>query len=106
MRSIEHYCAALLPVAASTTMVPVMCGCREQKYSYAPAVVNVNENLSLVSSAFDLKSLALEATVCGISSSSIQMTVVPAFTTTRCGAKAKLSIFTSVSAACADAVGR
>ena len=56
-RSIEHHCAALLPVAASTTTVPVMCGCREQKYSYVPGVVNVNENLSSVSSAFDLKSL-------------------------------------------------
>jgi hypothetical protein len=33
LRSIEHYCAALLPVAASTTMAPVMCGCNEQKYS-------------------------------------------------------------------------
>ena len=32
-RSIEHYCAQLLAVAASTTMAPVMCGCIEQKYS-------------------------------------------------------------------------
>src|SRR5262249_38451458 len=80
LRSIEHYCAAVLPV--STTIVPVMCGCKEQKYSYVPGVVNVNENLSLVSSAFDLKSLLLEATVCGMSSSLIQMTVVPAFTVT------------------------
>ena len=66
LRSIEHYCAALLlPIAASTTIAPVMCGCKEQKYSYVPGVVNVNENLSLVSSALDLKSLPLEATVCG-----------------------------------------
>ena len=27
----EHHCAAPLPVAASTTIVPVMCGCKEQK---------------------------------------------------------------------------
>jgi hypothetical protein len=33
LRSKKHHCAALLPVAASTTMAPVMCGCREQKYS-------------------------------------------------------------------------
>ena len=63
-RPIEHYCAALLPpIAASTTIAPVMCGCKEQKYSYVPGVVNVNENLSLVSSALDLKSLPLEAAV-------------------------------------------
>ena len=63
-RLIEHYCAALLlPIAASTTIAPVMCGCKEQKYSYVPGVVNVNENLSLVSSALDLKSLPLEAAV-------------------------------------------
>src|SRR6266851_7934427 len=80
-----------------------MCGCREQKYSYAPGVVNVNENLSPVSSAFDLNSLAFEATVCGISSSLVQVTVVPAFTVMPCGAKVKLSIFTSVSAACVSA---
>src|SRR2546421_8913705 len=29
LRSIEHHCAALPPVAVSTTMAPVMCGCRE-----------------------------------------------------------------------------
>jgi len=63
----EHYCAALLPVAASTTMAPVMCGCKEQKYAYVPGAVNVKEYLSRVSSAFDLKSLLLEATVCGAS---------------------------------------
>src|SRR5258708_1805748 len=80
-----------------------MCGCREQKYSYAPGVVNVNENLSPVSSAFDLNSLVFEATVCGISSSFVQVTVVPAFTVMLCGAKVKLSIFTSVSAACVPA---
>src|SRR5437660_5264823 len=87
LRLIKHHCAALLPVAASTTMAPVMYGCTEQKYWYAPGVVKVNENLSPVSSAFDLKSFVLEATVCGTSSSLIQVTVVPAFTATRCGMK-------------------
>src|SRR3984893_17568196 len=106
LRLIKHYCAALLPVAASTTMAPVMYGCTEQKYWYAPGVVKVNENLSPVSSAFDLKSFVLEATVCGTSSSLIQVTVVPAFTATRCGMKACWSIFTSVSAACAEAAGK
>src|SRR4029450_3404563 len=101
LRSIEHYGAALLPVAASTTIAPVMCGCKEQKYSYVPGVVNVNENLSFVSNAFDLKSLLLEATVCGTSSSLIQVTVVPAFTVMRCGRKANWSMSTSVSAASA-----
>jgi len=33
LRSIELHRAALLPVAASTMTAPVMCGCREQKYS-------------------------------------------------------------------------
>src|SRR6516165_1168097 len=83
-----------------------MCGCREQKYSYVPGVVNVNENLSPVSSAFDLKSLLLEAMVCGTSSSLVQVTVVPAFTVMRCGVKVNWSISTSVSAACADAAGK
>src|SRR5213079_3281309 len=86
----------------STTMVPVMCGCKEQKYSYMPGVVNVNENLSRVSSALDLKTLVLEATVCGTSSSLIQVTAVPAFTLMRCGAKANWSILISMSAARAE----
>src|SRR5499427_728150 len=83
-----------------------MCGCKEQKYSYVPGVVNVNENLSPASSAFDLKSLLLEATVCGTSSSLVQVTVVPAFTVKRCGVKVNWSISTSVSAVCADAAGK
>ena len=33
LRPGEHHCAALLPVVASTTTVPVMYGCSEQKYS-------------------------------------------------------------------------
>ena len=52
----KHHCAALLPVVPSTTTVPVMYGCSEQKYWYTPGVVNVNEKLSSVSSAFDLNS--------------------------------------------------
>jgi len=35
-------------------MVPVICGCKEQKYSYVPGVVNVKVNLSSVSSGMDL----------------------------------------------------
>src|ERR1700704_2613468 len=87
-------------------MVPVMCGCKEQKYSYVPGVVKVNENLSFVSSVFDLKSLLLPTTTLGMSSSLTQVTVVRAFTLTRCGAKMKWSICTSVSAACAEAAGK
>src|SRR6516225_9559141 len=83
-----------------------MCGCREQKYSYVPGVVNVNENLSRVSSAFDLKSLLLEAMVCGTSSSLAQVTVVPAFTVMRCGVKVNWSMSTSASVAGADAAGK
>jgi hypothetical protein len=94
-RQDRNHCPAALPVAASTRIVPVMWGWSEQKYSYVPGVLNVNENLSSVSSALLLNSLVLEATVCGMSSSLIQVTVVPAFTVTRCGAKVKLSIFTS-----------
>src|SRR5262252_5340535 len=92
------------PVAVSTTTDPVMCGCSEQKYSKVPGVVNVKENLSSVSSAFERKAPAdVDVTVWGMSSSLVQVTVVPAFTVIRCGAKVKLSIFTSSSAARAAA---
>src|SRR5262245_13805811 len=101
-RSIKHHCAASAPLAASTTTAPVMCGCTEQKYAYVPGVVNVKENLSPVSSAFDLKNLLLEATMCGTSSSLIQVTVVPAFTVMRWGTNANWSISTSASATGAD----
>src|SRR4029077_2494158 len=87
-------------------MAPVMCGCKEQKYSYVPGVVNVKENLSFVSSAFDLKNLVLDATVCGTSSSLIQVTVVPVFTVTCCGVKVNWSMSSSGPAACADAPGK
>src|SRR5260221_12306326 len=59
---LRHHCGATLPVAASTTIVPVMCGCKEQKYLLVPGVVNVNENLSSLSTAFDLR-LLRETTV-------------------------------------------
>jgi hypothetical protein len=63
-----HHGVAPAPVAASTTMVPVICGCKEQKYSYVPGVVNVNVNLSSVSSGLDLNCLVVDVTVCGMSS--------------------------------------
>src|SRR5690242_20264386 len=71
-----------------------MCGCKEQKYVYVPGVENVKEYPSPVSSAFDLKTSLLDVTVCGISSSLVQVTVVPALTVTFGGLKVKLSIFT------------
>src|SRR5262249_32762448 len=95
---------ALLPVAASTTIVPVMCGCKEQKYWYVPGVVNVNENLSSLSRAFDLKLMVVDVTVCGMSSSLVQVTVVPDFTFNSCGPKVKFPIFTETSSALAGVV--
>jgi hypothetical protein len=53
-----HHGVAPAPVAASTTMVPVICGRKEQKYSLVPGVVNVKVNLSSVSSGLDLNCLA------------------------------------------------
>src|SRR5262252_3309647 len=97
---------ALLPVAASTTIVPVMCGCKEQKYWYVPGVVNVNENLSSLSKAFDLKANVDDVTVCGMSSSLVQMTVVPDFTFNSCGPKVKFPIFTEISSAPAGDAAR
>jgi hypothetical protein len=78
-----------------------MYGCTEQKYWNAPGVVKVNENLSPVSSLFDLKSFVLEATVCvvpgngraGLHSDALRNEGV-------------LVDFTSVSAACVDAAGK
>jgi hypothetical protein len=46
-----------------------------------------------------LNTFSVATTVCGMSSSLVQVTVVPAFTVTVVGLKVKLSIFTSVSAA-------
>jgi hypothetical protein len=45
--------------------------------------VKVKEKLSSVSSAFDLNSWVVEVTVCGMSSSLRQVTVVPTFTVRR-----------------------
>jgi hypothetical protein len=74
-----------------------------QKYSYVPAVVKVNAYVSSVSRALDLKTRVLEATVCGMSSRFRQITVVPALTVNRCGAKVKLSISMFAGAATAAA---
>src|SRR6185437_8200716 len=92
----HHCCGVMLPVAACTTIVPVMCGCKEQKYLYVPGVVNVNENLSSESSGFD-RTFGIDTTVCGMSSSLTQVTVVPAFTVICCGLKVKLPILTGTS---------
>src|SRR6476661_791154 len=94
----HHCCGVMLPVAASATIVPVICGCKEQKYLYVPGVVNVNENLSSLSSGFDLKLLG-DTTVCGISSSLVQVTVAPDFTFSSCGPNVKLPILTTASSA-------
>jgi SOS response associated peptidase (SRAP) len=50
-------------VPASTTIEPVICGCKAQKYVNVPGVVNVNENLSPVSSTFDLNTPVFDVTV-------------------------------------------
>src|ERR1039457_4321079 len=68
---------------------------REQKYEYVPGLVGVNENLSSVSSAFDLNRLSLLTTVCGMSSRFFQVIRVPVFTVTVTGVKLKLSIVIS-----------
>ena len=50
---------------------------------YSPGIENVNEYDSSVSITFDLKARSLAATVCGMSSWLVQVTVVPTFTVTR-----------------------
>ena len=52
-----------------------------------------------MSSALDLNARVVDVTVCGISSSLVQVTVVPAFTVSSCGLKVKLAILTWTSAA-------
>src|ERR1017187_2184148 len=79
----------------STTTLAVILGCSEQKYEYVPGLVGVNENLSSVSSAFDLNRLSLLTTVCGMSSRFFQVIRVPVFTVTVTGVKLKLSIVIS-----------
>jgi 4-hydroxyphenylpyruvate dioxygenase len=51
-----------------TTIVPVMCGCSEQKYLYVPGLSNTCEKLSPLSSGSDLKLFPSSATVCSMSS--------------------------------------
>src|SRR3984893_10795390 len=68
----------------------------EQKYSYVPGLLNVNENFSSVSSTLDLNVLSVLTAVCGISSRFVQVTVVPTGTFSSAGPKLKLSILTSV----------
>jgi len=56
---------------------------------------NVYENVSSVSSAFDLNVLSSATTVCGMSSRFVQVTLVPGATVSDAGPKVKLSILTS-----------
>src|SRR5713226_4407685 len=79
-----------------TMTLPVIFGWIEQKYGYAPALLKVKENFSLVSSTLDLKTPSVLTTVCGISSRLVHVTVVPTGTVSVPGPKLKLSIFTSV----------
>src|ERR1700730_264286 len=79
----------------------------EQKYSYVPGLLKVNENFSSVSSTLDLNVLSVLTAVCGISSRFIHVTVVPTATFSSAGPKLKLSIFTSViSGFCCVAAGK
>src|ERR1700692_3166489 len=79
----------------------------EQKYSYVPGLLKVNENFSSVSSTLDLNVLSVLTAVCGISSRFVQVTVVPTGTFSSAGPKLKLSIFTSVvSGFCCAAAGK
>src|SRR4051794_16167864 len=71
----------------------------EQKYVNVPALLSVVENFSSVSSTFDLNSLSVLTTVCGMSSWFVHVIVVPTLTVTSAGPKVKLSIFTSVGGA-------
>src|SRR5215469_5318880 len=61
--------------------------------------MKLKEKLSSVSRAFDLNTWLAEVTVCGISSSLRQVTVVPTFTVRRDGTKVKLSILAAASSA-------
>src|ERR1700688_485707 len=79
----------------------------EQKYSYVPGLLKVNENFSSVSSTLDLNVLSVLTAVCGISSRFVQVTIVPTETFSSAGPKLKLSIFTSVvSGFCCVAAGQ
>src|ERR1700730_18365736 len=79
----------------------------EQKYSYVPGLLKVNENFSSVSSTLDLNILSVLTAVCGISSRFVHVTVVPTGTFSSAGPKLKLSIFTSVASGfCCAAAGK
>src|SRR6476659_508684 len=79
-----------------------MCGCREQKYLKVPGVVKVNEYFPSVSSTLERNVLG-DTTVWGMSSSFVQVTVLPALTFSSCGPKVKLPILTAISSAEAGA---
>jgi hypothetical protein len=72
-----------------------------------PGLSKVKVNLSLVSSASDLKVLPPSAlvTVCGSSSLLVQVTLVPGVTTMSAGANAKLSIVMAGASAAATCCG-
>src|ERR1700690_3927506 len=83
-----------------TIIVPFICAWIEQRYSYLPGSLNVNENLSPVSSPFDLNVLpSTLTTVCTSSSLLVHVTCVPAGIVNSFGTNVKLSMFTSFAAA-------
>ena len=63
-----------------------------------PGVVNVNEYVPSVSSTFERKLLG-DTTVCGMSSSLVQVMVVPALIFTSCGPKVKFPILIAAASA-------
>src|SRR5262249_18430134 len=85
--------------AGLTTILPVIYGWIEQKYSYSPGAVKVSENLSSVSSAADLNFPSFSRTECGLSSSFVQVTLVPEATPCMGGELWKLSIWTAAECA-------
>src|SRR4029077_6873958 len=87
--------------AGLTTIFPTMRGCIEQKYWYSPGAVKVWEKVSSVSRAADLNFPSFSRTLCGVSSSLVQLTVVPGATTKAGGVKLKLSIRTAAALAAA-----
>src|SRR6266478_3802487 len=80
----------------------------EQKYGYVPALLNVKENFSSVSSTLDLNDFgsSVLTTVWGISSRFVHVTLVPTGTVSVAGPKLKLSIFTSAVAGFSCALAR
>src|SRR5215204_243179 len=78
-----------------TTMRPVIFGCSEQKYWYAPGASNRCENCPSVSSTGDLNFCSVLTTTWGTSSRFVQVMVVPTGTVEVAGVKLKLSTATS-----------